>query len=255
MSAILSDRVIGPDDVVDGDVNIVLGSVTCDGGTIHGDVRTVAGTFDDTGNCTVDGNIVHLLDNASVTSITPWLGAGSSMMFAENERVFQHLAYGVLVLLGFLLFPVRVKVALSRAEKHPGVSAAVGILAFVAVLPIAVLLILSIVGIPLVALEIAALLAGMWIGQAAVSLLIGRRLFELMMPKTTPSPLAGLVLGLVVITAAEMLPIVGWAVTATVLVVGLGATILGFIGDSAFTPTVLRAPSGPPVGGTPMKTV
>jgi hypothetical protein len=119
---------------------------------------------------------------------------------------------------------------------------------------VAVLLVLSIVGIPLVALEIAALLAGLWIGQAAVSLLIGRRLFELLIPKTTPSPLAALVLGLVVITAAEMVPIVGWAVTATVLVVGLGATILGFVGEGVFRPVTFSGPGSPPIVNTPMKT-
>jgi anti-sigma factor RsiW len=253
INVFMSSRTIGPDDVVDGDLNVVLGNVDCDGGTIHGSVRTIAGSFNDEGGCTIDGDLVPLLDNSALSAVAPWLGAGSDAIFKENERVLRHMAFGVLVLLAFLLFPVRVRVALSRVEKHPGISAVIGILALVAVVPVAILLVLSIIGIPLVALEFAALFAGWWIGQAAVSLLIGRRLFELVMPQTTPSALAALVLGLVVVTAAELVPIVGWAVTATVFVVGLGATILGFVGESAFTPTPLRG-SPPPVGGTPMKT-
>jgi hypothetical protein len=253
VTVFMSERTIGPDDVVDGDLNVIFGSVTCDGGTIHGEVRTIAGTFDDAGNCTIDGQTLHLLENSSVSSVAPWLEPGSAAILAENERVTRHLAYSVLVLLAFLLFPIRVRVALARVEHHPGASAAVGILALVAVVPIAVLLVLSIIGIPLVAIEIAALLAGLWIGQASVSLLIGRRVFELFTPRTTPSPIAALIVGLVVVSAAEMVPIIGWAVTATVLVIGLGSTILGFVGENALRPMSFPPPSTP-LGSTPMKT-
>jgi hypothetical protein len=255
ITVFMSNRTIGPDDVVDGDLNVVFSNVNCDGGTIHGNVRTIAANFNDDGGCTIDGELVPLLDNAALSSVAPWMGAGSDAIFKENERVFRHMAYGVLVLLAFLLFPVRVRVALARVEKHPGLSAVVGILALVAVVPVAILLVLSIIGIPLIAIEFAALFAGWWIGQAAVSLLIGRRLFELVMPQTTPSALASLVLGLVVVTAAELVPVVGWAVMATVFVVGLGATLLGFVGESAFTPTPMRnGPSASPPGTAPMKT-
>ena len=126
-------------------------------------------------------------------------------------------------------------------------SAAAGTLAFVAVLPIAILLALSIIGIPLIVLEFAALFAGLWIGQAAVSLLIGRRLYELARPHTTPSPLGALIVGLVVVSAAEILPVVGWAVTALVWLVGLGAAVLAFWRDMHFT-----NPGSTPVGGAPM---
>jgi peptidoglycan/LPS O-acetylase OafA/YrhL len=144
-----------------------------------------------------------------------------------------------------LLFPLRVRVALERVEKHPGLSALTGTVAMVAILPIAIMLLLSIIGIPLIVIEFAALLAGIWIGHAAVALLVGRRLYELVKPHATPSPLGALILGLLVVSAAQTLPVVGWAVTALVWIVGLGATVLAFMRESAF-----RTTSGTPATGT-----
>jgi len=150
----------------------------------------------------------------------------------------------------FLLFPLRMRLALDRVERHPGLSAAVGTGAIVAILPVALLLLISIVGIPLIALEAAALFAGVWIGTGAVALLVGRRLWELAMPRTTPAPLAALILGLVVVSAAEIVPVVGWAVTALVWLVGLGATILAFIKPNTWSTFAQR----PTIGGPPMNT-
>jgi hypothetical protein len=165
-------------------------------------------------------------------------------MFVANRRVWQNLAWDVVILFIFLLFPVRVRVALDRVERHPGWSAIAGTIALIAVLPLFVVLLLSIVGIPLIVLEVAALFAGLAVGYAAVAMLVGRRLYELVRPHTTPSPLFALVLGLIITGAAQTLPIVGWAVTALVGVVGLGAAALGLIRESAF---------GHDVGGLPMK--
>ncbi len=116
--------------------------------------------------------------------------------------------------------------------------------------PVAILLIVSIIGIPLVVLEIAAIIAGVWLGTGAVALVVGRRLCELVMPSSTPSPLVALILGLVVVSAAEIVPLVGWAVTALVWLVGLGAAILAFIRSTQLEAAVHRAPiGGPPATG------
>jgi hypothetical protein len=145
-----------------------------------------------------------------------------------------------------LLFPMRMRLAHDRVERHPGLAAAVGILAAIAAVPIALVLLVSIVGIPLIALEIAALLGGVWLGSGAVALVVGRRLSELVVPSVTPSPLWALVLGLVVVSAAETVPFVGWAVTAIVWVVGLGASILACL-RSAFVERVRATIGGPPM--------
>jgi hypothetical protein len=250
-------HVVGPGDVVDGDLNIVFGDVTCEpGGLVRGDVHNFGGSFEALDGCRFDGEETSLSPGAMIT--LPWEQNDSmSPLIEQTHQLMTHLCFGIVVLFTFLLFPVRVRLALERVERHPGLSAAAGTLAAIAVIPIFLLLVLSIIGIPLVVVEIAALLAGLCIGQAAVAILVGRRLFELLRPQTTPSPLGALVLGLLVVGSAQILPVVGWAVTVLVGLVGLGATILAFVRESAFVhaPAGPVGPSGPPppAGGAPMR--
>ena len=249
------------DHEVRGDLDIVFGNVTCtDDGVIDGDVRNYGGNFD-ADNCEVKGRVIDAFATNGVDAFAPPFSSLTGDDFYEqNQHVIKKLAWDVVVMFAFLLFPLRVRVALDRVELHPGLSFATGTAALVAAVPIAILLLISVIGIPLIPLEAAALFAGLWIGNAAVSLLIGRRLYELLRPHTTPSPLGALALGLIITTAAESLPFVGWAVSALALLVGLGAALLAFVKETSFRgfiggpmnpqPTMPGAP--PPMPGPPM---
>jgi hypothetical protein len=224
-------------DEVRGDVAVVFGTLACDGpATIDGNVTVFFGTFDPDDQCRVLGTVSSVFDGHAIEAFTPWAASGS---------LLRKLGWDLVVILAFLLFPFRMRVALDRVEKHPGSSAVAGAIGLVATIPVAVLLFVSIIGIPLIPIEIAALFAAIWIGQGAVALLLGRRLYELVHPRGTPSPLLAIALGLVLITAAEMLPVVGWAVTAVVVLAGLGSTILAFARDTAFHGFAPIAPQGP----------
>jgi len=224
------------DDDVHGNVNIVFGSATCDDGvTIYGNVRNYGGSFEQLGSCQVKGEVIDEFGTNAASTYLPALAPVSSEDFiAQNKGVLKKLAWDVVVIFAFLLFPLRVRVALDRVELHPGLSFATGTVALVGAIPVAILLLLSVIGLPLIPLELAALFAGLWIGNAAVALLIGRRLYELLRPHATPSPLGALALGLIVTTAAETLPVVGWAVSALVVLVGLGAALLAFVRETSF---------------------
>ncbi len=249
-----SNLAIGDGDDVQGNLNVYFGNVTCsDGAQIDGDVHTFFGSFAQLDGCEVDGRVVNALGQ---DAFVPWLGPIATDDFlAQDRSFFKKLTWDVLVLFAFLLFPLRVRIALDRVEKHPGLSGAVGAIAVIALLPIFVLLLFSIIGIPLIPLELALLFAGLCIGNAAVALLLGRRVYELLRPHATATPLGALGLGLVMVTAAETLPTVGWAVTTLVFLVGLGAAILAFMRETAFRPFG-TAPSGSgtaPPGGSPMR--
>jgi hypothetical protein len=238
-----NDFALGDGDEIRGDLDIIFGNATCtSGGAIDGNVRTYFGNFNQLDGCRVGGRVQSAFDGDAWTSV-PLLSHSAFDMQAENRRVFRSLAWNVVVLFIFLLFPLRVRVALDRVEHRPGLSAAAGVIALIAVLPIFVILLLSVIGIPLIVLEVAGIFAGVWIGYAAVAMLIGRRLHELVRPHATPSPLVALILGLIVVSAAQMLPVVGWAVSVLVVVVGLGAAVLAL-----FRETHLRGEiSGPPM--------
>lgn len=247
---------VDADQVVQGNIDVYGGDATIYG-TVNGNVNAYGGHV-----IPKDGSVINGETNSYgdwMTSWVPWLPvADASSIQRENQHLMTRLAYSVIVVLAFLLFPVRVRSALDRVEHHPGLSAMVGVLALVAVIPIAVLLFVSIIGWPLIPVEILAIFAGILIGQAALGLLIGRRLYELIRPHTTPSPLGALVLGLIIISAAEVLPFVGHLVTALVWLVGLGAAILAFVRETAFMGAPVAAAGGqgprPPIGGPPMTT-
>lgn len=243
--------IVQQDQQVQGNVDVIGGDAVIEG-EVDGDVNVYGGSVIKEPGSVITGTVNQY--GGDVSSAVPWLpNAGMATIARENAKMMTLLAYSIIVVLMFLIFPVRVRTALDRVEHHPGLSAAVGALAIVASVPIAVFLFISFVGWPLLPLELVAYVAGVLIGQAALGILIGRRLFELMRPHTTPSPLGALILGLVVISAAEILPIVGWMVTALVALVGLGATVLAFIRETTFMgPGAPAAGTRPPISGPPM---
>src|SRR5579872_3935440 len=158
------DVTIGPEDVVNGNLNVIFGNATVEG-AVHGDLNVIGGSCDYVGG-SIDGRS-NCVQSTSLTARAPWLSTymGDLPLAEETHRLSVMLALNLVVFLMFLLFPLRMRLALARVETHPGLSAAVGTLAIVAVIPLAILLALSIVGIPLIVLEIAAVFAGVWIGQ------------------------------------------------------------------------------------------
>lgn len=242
---VFTDVYVAPDETVTGDVNVVFGDVTV-AGIVTGDCNTVFG------QCTVldggrIGGRINTFNNDGLRALVPWAvnrDRGFGAIAEQDHHLVSHLWSSAIVLLIFLLFPLRMRVALLRVERHPALSAATGAVAAIAILPIFLVLLVSIIGIPLIALEIAAIVAGVWIGTGAIALLVGRRLSELVMPAATPSPLVALILGLVVVSAAEIVPLIGWIVSWLVWMVGLGSAILSFVRSTSLDAAVQRTPIG-----------
>jgi hypothetical protein len=75
---------------------------------------------------------------------------------------------------------------------------------------------------------------------------------ELIKPHVTPTPIVALLVGLVLITAAELVPFAGSLVSVFVLLIGLGSAILAFTGEALVRPVASLPQSQPPVSGPPM---
>jgi hypothetical protein len=236
--------VVEPGQVVDGDLTVILGDATIEG-VVEGDLNVVGGSYDPRPGGVVTGQ-VHEVGGAVAQAVVPWApsegGYGYSSPFMPDHRLLWRLSWNVLALLVFLIFPLRTRMVLDRLERHPGLSVAAGLVGCIAVIPLAILLAITILLIPLIVLEMVFLLASAFLGTAALALLIGRRLCELVSPTTTPSPLVALLAGIALITAAELVPVIGTLVLIFVGMIGLGATILSFTSDSLGAPI-----SGPPL--------
>jgi hypothetical protein len=237
--------------VVNGDITVIGGDATVFG-AVRGDLDVVGGNIWQAPGSTVTGQTNVLGGQRSF--VAPYDGdLPAESSFLTDAHVFWKIGWSAVVLLMFLIFPLRTRMALDRLEKHPGLCAAIGVVGWVAVIPVALLLCVTLILIPLIVVEGIAIVAGVFIGKAALSLLVGRRFYEMLSPRSTATPLIALVLGLVLITAAELVPIVGTLVSALVGLVGLGAAILAFVREEAFTGmTTPAAPVSPTIGGPPM---
>jgi len=246
--AAFHDVVVQPNQTVEGDLNVLFGNADVEG-HVTGDVNVLGGTCTLANTGLIDGKNNCSLSDGSAEALAPWLNAAGFGQIAEQDRaMFGMLAANAIVILAFLLFPLRMRLSLDRVERHPVLSAAVGVGAFFLAMPLMILTVCTIIGIPFVFLEIAALFVGSWIGQGSIALLVGRRLFEMVMPRTTPAPLAALLLGLAVVSAAEIMPFFGWPVIALMWITGLGAATLAFFRIDGPGFAFERAPwSGPPM--------
>ncbi len=252
--------VVEPGQTVDGDLNVVGGDATIEG-TVDGDVNVVGGSVIARPGSEITGH-VNQLGGDVASSIVPWAPSDVQPRnaFGSDFRILWRIAWDVIVLLVFLIFPLRTRMALGRLEAHPGLSVAVGLAGWVAVIPLAIMLAVTIVLIPLIPVQFVALVVAIFIGKAALALLVGRRLFEMLSPATTPSPLGALVLGLALLTAAELVPVLGGLVTVLVALVGLGAVLLTFVADQGpLGPLGSGKNPGwsiphPPISGPPMPT-
>jgi hypothetical protein len=240
--------VVEPGQVVDGDLNVVLGNATIEG-TVNGDVNVIGGNIDVRGS--VSGQ-THAIGGSVVQSIVPWAPSGESYGgYAPDDRVWWRIAWDIVALVVFLIFPVRARIALDRLEQHPATSMLAGLCGWVAVFPIMIMLLLTFVLIPLIPVEFVLLAVAVFVGKASLALLVGRRFYELLQPKATPAPLAALIIGLVLLTAAELVPILGIIVTLMIMLVGLGAVLLTFIPDWSMTGGP-GTPPRPTISGPPM---
>ncbi len=245
--------VVEPGQVVDGDLTVIFGDAAI-AGTVDGDVNVIGGNYEPRPGGVVTGEVNQIGGDVG-RAIVPWAPADSPYSpFVPDHRLLWRLSWNALVLLVFLIFPLRTRMVLDRLERHPGLCVATGVLGCVAIVPLAILLAITIILIPLILLEFVFLFASVFLGTAALALLVGRRLCETISPSTTPSPIFALVVGILMITAAELVPVVGALVLVFVGVLGLGATMLSFASDS------LGGPIGPgrapqvraPIGGPPM---
>jgi hypothetical protein len=112
-------------------------------------------------------------------------------------------------------------------RERPGLSLCAGVLAQLALAIVTVVLALTIVGIPLaiVLVTMAVLVAGL--GLATVAELVGARL---PLPSLAAHPERQLVMGVIVVLALSMVPLLGDALLVGAITVGSGAIAMAILG-------------------------
>ena len=223
---------------VDGDVTSYGGGVTLDG-TAHitGDVRAYGGAITRQPGAVVDGSIER----------NPTSGLSLTNLPFFNPFGFTIPGIGILVwvLIAAALahwFPQRTlrvgEVMFGRLPR----SLAVGALSWVLGLILAVILALTIIGIPLTLAIVLVLAAGGILGNVAVGWLIGRAILQRFARRDISRVVEAMV-GVAILAFIESIPLIGFLLSLFIALLGVGAVLLSRFGSSRLRTPSLRRPA------------
>ena len=237
--------VMGGQAVVNGTVGqdlVIMGGTVRLGSQarVRGDLVVMGGTLQRDPGAVVEGRIVQ---NAAVGgawrvpaggpepwSRLPWLAYHSLLrgLWTATEM----LVLAALAALLALFAPQALERTGGAAQRYPLHAGAVGLLAVVGGGVLAVVLALTILGLPLALLLVMALGLAYLLGLLSLGWLLGHRLLEALNRVWPPVGEAalGTFLLMLLLVAVDMLACLGWVVHAAVILVGVGAALLTYLG-------------------------
>lgn len=229
-----------PRDMVANDVIAISGSVTVSGRVegnvvalggsvtlkklayVGGDIIAIGGAIVKDPSAEVRGQETHIYIPCFIPCITTLMKGGWLAVWA---------ALSVLVLLGFLglavllaaLVPDHMGRTVAFIEKSFVLSLLWGLLWIMLIVPIAILLAISIIGIILIPLEILLAALALLVGYIASAIFVGKNVLASF--KSNPPPFVDALLGILVLFLIGFIPVLGAIVKALFLIAGFGAVI------------------------------
>ncbi len=216
---------------VDGEVVAVGGATSVElGARVRGDLVLVGGSYDLPDGFTVGGERV-LVGVASewtlLVSLLRWFSEG----LLQGRLIVPGLAwvwmFVALLLAAFLLvqlvFGGAVRSCAGQLASKPLTALLAGLLAVVLIGPLAFLLAISVIGLPLIPVLLLAFLFAGFFGHAAVARWIGSAVVEESSPGDRLQAARSLSIGFAVLCLAYALPVLGLAAWTLAGVLGLGA--------------------------------
>jgi hypothetical protein len=280
-----SDVVVEEDESVDGDVVSLFGSVTVKG-AVSGDAVAIGGDVDVQSTGMVEGNAVSIGGSVIKRGGAVVEGEKISVGFFRGQplrisspfianrfpvntisfitRFFKIL---LLIFLGIVVISVAPKQTTkvkAKIEQNFLKSGLVGLLAQILILPIFILLIITIIGIPLaLLLEPILILIALVLGYTAVCMFVGEKIKQ----HTSLRPDTRIMILIIGILAVELVPltarmigvfggvfsplvwiitVIGWLIGYVVITVGFGAAVMTRLGtrpkDTAPVPNKASPP-------------
>lgn len=162
----------------------------------------------------------------------PGLSAQPEVSVSPLIRFYGSIARGIINLLvlfalavfTYALFPRQVKTAGDAISERTGPVLGWGILATLLAVPLMVLLAITIIGIPLILVQIIVLAAAALLGYAGIADLLGRRILKTASSSTSGS-IGAIALGVLIIGLVAMIPVLGNLVSLAVFIIALGAAL------------------------------
>lgn len=206
---------LGPDAVVNGHVSVANGTIHATRGAVLRN-RFVGGL----------PSITHDSNGASPIGFIWWLSAAVVLV--------------VCCVLATVIVPRPVHAATLRAEQHPGRALLFGATSVTAAVMLAVVLSISVVGIPVLLLLAPAYLALLFLGTVVATFSVGRKVLALSGHHHTNDTLAAAV-GALIVATAYPIPLIGHLIFYALTLFGAGAIILVLLGPPITLPIRRRS--------------
>ncbi len=213
---------------VEGSVLCLFDSVVLtESARVEGDVVSLGGIVVRGRDSVIKGhvneiNITELSDAISMVLNEEW--EGWSWIFAFVSMFFL-LCLLVLGVIAYAVIPKQMKVIAEAIIAAPWRVGCWGIVGLISIIPLAVLLTMSVVGIVLVPLEMTIAMTASVLGFIAVAQLVGQATLVLL-KRPDRGVMTQTSLGLAIIWLVGWIPYVGWMLKALVIVVGLGGVLV-----------------------------
>jgi len=185
---------------------------------VGGDVVAVGGSVQKDPNAIIKGSVTEV--KVPTAMVTKGLGWGVALF-----SLLSFLAFLVLAVILVGLFDKYLGAISYYVERLPGHSLLWGLLAGLLTVPIILLLVISVIGIPFIPVLIMLLIAAGVFGYIAASQLIGKLFLKTVRIYNKPM-ITEVACGLVLLFILSFLPVLGWIVKALVGTMGLGAVII-----------------------------
>ncbi|MBD3243181.1 MAG: hypothetical protein GF331_21510 [Chitinivibrionales bacterium] len=209
---------------VTNDAVAVGGSVILEpGAVVRGDVVSVGGKVQQAEGARVEGGVTEVAGFFPAEVFGE--GGRNWPAFLAGMRVVTFIGFLALALVAVALFGGTFASIAAEAAAHPVQSGLWGLLALVLVPPFAVLLAVSLIGIPLIPLLIILVVCCVVVGYIGAGLLVGERVAGAVHKPDLSKVLAALI-GLALLWAVGWVPFLGWLVQAVAALVGFGAVLV-----------------------------
>jgi hypothetical protein len=200
---------------------------------IGGNVVSLGGVIVQGKGAEVRGNLTEINSDDISAAITKALSdewEGWSWIFAiVSVSIFIGVLMLTLLIVYFIPKPIHV---ISTAIREMPLKVTLwGIVGLILVVPLAVLLAVSVIGIVLIPLEMTIVLFAVLFGFVAVSQLVGEKLFTVL-KRHDHSMVRETIWGLVILWLIGWIPYVGWMLKVFAVVLGLGSVLVTRFGTS-----------------------
>ena len=193
----------------------------------------------------VFGGIGRAFSNIRLLSPTRWISPWTvdfSWSGQVGRGLMNMVALFALAALTLSLFPRQVHTAGEAVYTRAGAVIGWGLLAMVLAVPLALLLAFTIIGIPLILVEVLALGVAGILGYTAIARLLGEKIAAAASTEAV-NPLVAIAIGVFILGVVSMIPLAGALVSLAAFILAVGAALVTRFGASVLSPA---AEAGPP---------